>query len=208
MNRDKLREAEAGFLQLYPAGFADPALQAIRKKHNVGKLVEFAQHNISRANCNRSNFIADTMLTIVSRSSMVSRFEKPPFKNFLNALPSPEKKALARALENRLFGRRQKGFEEILGMLAHHKIAKWSVISAVPFYFSPRREVFVKPTTAKGILAALEVEDLHYQPTPSWQFYRGYQRLLVDIRKQVNPSLSPTNAALSGFLMMSLGAGR
>jgi len=204
MNREKLREAEASFLQLYPLGFSDPAMQAIRKKHNVNKLVEFAQQNLTRANCNRSNFIAETLLKIVSRSSMVSRFEKPRFRDFLGALPSPEKKALAYAVEQRLFGRKQKGFEEILGMLIDHKIARWSVISAVPFYFSPRREVFVKPTTTKGILAALEVEHLHYHPTPSWEFYKGYQRLLADIKKQVSPSLSPTNAALSGFLMMSL----
>ena len=45
MNYDKLREAEANFLQVYPAGFADPAMQAIRKKHNVDKLVEFTQAN-------------------------------------------------------------------------------------------------------------------------------------------------------------------
>ena len=208
MNHEKFREAEANFLQLYPRGFADPAMQALRKKHNVGKLVEFAQDNLSKANCNRPQFIAETLLKIVSRSSMVSRFEKPPFRDFLNALPSPEKQALAYAVEQRLFGRKQKGFEEMLAMLAQHKIAKWAVISAVPFYFSPRREVFVKPTTAKGILAFLEVEDLHYQATPSWAFYKGYQRLLAEVKKQVSPSLSPSNAALSGFLMMSLHADR
>ena len=204
MNREKLKAAEADFLHAYPAGFADPAIQALTKKHNVNKLVEFSQANLTRVNFNRPDFISETLLQIVSRSSMVSRFEKPPFKDFLRALSSPEKKALAYAVEQRLFGRKQRGFDEMLGMLLHHKVAKWAIMSAVPFYFAPRREVFVKPTTAKGILAFLEVENLQYQATPSWEFYRGYRSLLGEIKKQVSPSLSPNNAALSGFLMMSL----
>ena len=96
----------------------------------------------------------------------------------------------------------------MLDMHLHYKIAKWAIVSAVPFYFSPRREVFVKPTTAKGILAFLEVDDLHYNATPSWEFYNGYRHLVTEIKKQDSPSLSPTNAALTGFLMMSLKRGQ
>ena len=204
MNHEKLREAEATFLQVYPRGFADPGIQAIRRKHNVTTLIAFAQANLTKASCNRPEFIAETMLKIVSRSSMVSRFEKPRFKDFLTSLSSDEKRALAYAVEQRLFGRKQQGFEELLGMLLHHKVAKWAVISAVPFYFSPRREAFVKPTTAKRILASLEVQGLRYNATPSWEFYKGYRDLLTEIRKRISPSLSPNNAALSGFLMMTL----
>ena len=203
MNYEKLFEAEATFLQAYPAGFDDPELASIRKKHNVRKLIEFAQDNLTKANCNRPDFIADVLYKIVSRSSMVSRFEKPPFKQFLDALSSDDKKALAYAVEQRLFGRKQQGFEQILEMLAQHKLAKWAVISAVPFYFAPRREVFVKPTTVKRILAYLEVEDIRYRPTPTWAFYKGYRDVLAEVRNRVNPSLSPNYAALSGFLMMS-----
>lgn len=203
MNYEKLKEAEANFLQLYPEGFADPAIEVIRKKHNVDRLVQFAQQELTRTNCNKPHHIADTLTKIISRSSMVSRFEKPPFKEFINSLSSDEKEALAFAIEQRLFGKKQQGFETILGMLAHYKIAKWAVVSAVPFYFAPKREVFVKPTTAKRIIAALEVEGLSYKPTPSWDFYKGYRNLLTDIKKQVDPSLAPNNAALSGFLMMS-----
>lgn len=204
MNHEKLREAEATFLQVYPLGFRDPAIQAIRKKHNVDRLIAFTQSNLTRASCNRPQFLADTVLKIVSRSSMVSRFEKPRFREFVDSLSSDGKKDLAYAVEQRLFGRKRKGFEEMLGMLQHHKIAKWAVISAVPFYHSPRREVFVKPTTAKRILAALEVEDLNYNATPSWEFYNGYRSLIAEVKKQVGRSLSPNNAALTGFLMMTL----
>jgi len=203
MNYDKLKEVEANFLQLYPKGFADPAMEPVRKKHNVDKLVEFAQQELTRINCNKPHHIADSLLKIISRSSMVSRFEKPPFKEFINSLSSDDKEVLAFAIEQRLFGKKQQGFETIQGILAAYKLAKWSIVSAFPFYYAPRREVFVKPTTARRIIAALDVEDLVYKPTPSWEFYKGYRKLLADIKKQVDPALAPNNAALSGFLMMS-----
>ena len=205
MNYDKLRLAEANFLQRYPGGFADPAMDAVKKKHNVDKLVEFTQDSFARTHFNRPEFIAESLVKVVSRSSMVSRFEKPKFRDFIQSLNSHEREALAMAVEKRLYGRQKgQGFDEILGMLAHHKLAKWAVISVVPFYFAPRKEVFVKPTTAKGILAFLEVEDLVYKPTPSWAFYQGYRKLLGEIKANVVPTLSPNNAALTGFMMMSI----
>ena len=204
MNYQKLKDAEASFLQRYPGGFADPGMESIKKKHNVDKLVEFTQQNLTPANFNRPEFIAETLVKIVSRSSMISRFEKPKFRDFVRSLNSHERQSLADAFEKRLYGRQKKrGFEEILGMLSHHRIAKWAVISVVPFYFSPQKEAFVKPTTAKGILAYLEVDGLEYKPTPSWEFYKGYLELLAEIKQQVVPTLSPNNAALTGFLMSS-----
>lgn len=204
MNLNKLKQAEGRFLARYPGGFADPDMVSIKKKHDVDKLVDFAQTSLARSHFNQPEKLCDTLVKIVSRSSMVSRFEKPGFRDFIGSLNTHEKQGLADAIEKRLYGRsKRQGFEEILGMLSHHRLAKWSVISVVPFYFAPQREVFVKPTTAKGILAYLEVDDLHYRPTPSWEFYSGYRQLLVDIKKQVAPSLAPNYAALSGFLMMS-----
>ena len=89
-------------------------------------------------------------------------------------------------------------------MLAHYKLAKWSLMSAIPFYFAPKKEAFVKPTTAKKIIAYLEIDNLHYKPTPSWEFYRGYRQVLDDVRREVHPSLSSNYAALSGFLMTTI----
>ena len=180
-------------------------MASIKKKHAIDKLVVYTRENLARSNFNRPELIAQTLVKIVSRSSMVSRFEKPKFRDFVNSLNSDEKQALSDAWEKRLFGRQKKrGFEEILGLYSHHGVAKWSIISAVPFYFAPEKEVFVKPTTAKGILSYLEVAGLEYKPTPSWDFYRGYQALLAEVRKHVVPTLSPNNAALSGFLMSSM----
>ena len=77
-------------------------------------------------------------------------------------------------------------------------------MSAVPFYFAPTKEAFVKPTTAKRILAFLEVDELHYRPRPDWAFYDGYRRLILDIRDEVDPSLTASNAAITGFLMSTI----
>ena len=202
MNIDKLKQAEANFLARYPKGFADPAMASVMKKHKVGNLTEFAQANLSKPDFNRPEHICDTLVRIVSRSSMVSMFEKPKFKDFVRTLDSYEKEFLARSFEKRLHGRaKQAGFEELVAMLDRHKVAKWPIMCAVPFYFAPKKEAFVKPTTAKGIIAHLEVEDLHYKPKPSWEFYKGYVKLLNQIKSEVHPSISPNYAALSGFLM-------
>ena len=205
MNIKKLKQAEAEFLARYPGGFADPAMAPIKKKHNVDKLTEFAQANLTRTQFNRPEHICDTLVRIISRSSMVSMFEKPKFRDFVRSLNNHEKEYLAFAFEKRLYGRSKRaGFEEILGMLSHHKIAKWPIISAVPFYFAPKKEAFVKPTTAKGIIAYLEIDDMQYRPGPSWEFYSAYVKLLNQVKKEVHPSISPNYAALSGFLMTTL----
>jgi hypothetical protein len=136
---------------------------------------------------------------------MVSRFEKPLFREFLGALDSKDKRRLAEAFRKRLMGRKKReGFEAIVDLLGYHKLARWSLVSAVPFYFSPSNEAFVKPTTAKRIVAFLDVEDLRYHARPDWAFYDGYRKLILDVKKQVDPSLTPNNAAVTGFLMATL----
>jgi hypothetical protein len=177
----------------------------IMKKHNVAKLSEFAQANLTKAHFNRPEHIAETLVRIISRSSMVSMFEKPKFRDFVQSLNSHEKEYLAFAFEKRLYGRNKRtGFEETLGLLSQYKIAKWPIVSAVPFYFAPKKEAFVKPTTAKRIIAYLEVDDMQYKPTPSWEFYRAYVKLLDQVKKEVHPSISTNYAGLSGFLMSAM----
>ena len=97
MNRQKLLEAEAAFLSRYPEGFSDPAMATIKKKHNVDKLSAFARESLAPAAFNRPEFVADTVLKIVSRSSMVSRFEKPRFRYFIQCLNSSEREAFVSA---------------------------------------------------------------------------------------------------------------
>jgi hypothetical protein len=66
--------------------------------------------------------------------------------------------------------------------------------------------VFIKPTTAKGIIAYFELENLIYESQPTWEFYQAYRTEINRMKEQVDCSLAPNNAAFSGFLMMSLPA--
>jgi hypothetical protein len=205
MNLRRLKEAEAVFLMRFPQGFADPGLAHVRKSHNVDGLAKFTRAELTDSALARPEHFADIVLKIVSRSSMVSRFEKPPFREFITGLDSKGKRRLADAFRERLVGKnKREGFEEIVALLGRHKLARWSLVSAVPFYFAPSKEVFVKPTTAKKILAVLEIDSLHYHARPEWAFYSGYRKLILDIGKQVDPRLAPNNAATTGFLMSTL----
>ncbi|MBN2655638.1 MAG: hypothetical protein JXR86_01155 [Spirochaetales bacterium] len=78
-------------------------------------------------------------------------------------------------------------------------------MTVIPVYFSPFKEVFVKPTTAKNIIEHFEVKELAYKPQPNWEFYSGFRDLIGEMKEQVSESLYPTNAAFTGFLMMSSG---
>lgn len=205
MNIQRLKEAEAAFLARFPLGFGDPELAAIRKRHNVDQLAKFTRENVTQMILSQPDTFADALLRIVSRSSMVSRFEKPPFREFVGSLTSQDRRTLAESFRKRLFGRKKReGFEEIVDLFADYKLARWSLVSAVPFYFAPSKEAFVKPTTAKRIVGFLEVDDLEYHPRPDWAFYDGYRKLILEIRKHVDPSLTPNNAAATGFLMVSM----
>ena len=84
------------------------------------------------------------------------------------------------------------------------KLAKWSLVTILPNYYHPDEEVFVKPTTAKGIIAHFELENLEYKPTPTWAFYQRYKNTILKMKTNIDESLAPNNAAFCGFLMMSL----
>ena len=86
------------------------------------------------------------------------------------------------------------------------KMAKWSLISICPVYYSPQDEVFVKPTTAKKAIAHFELQNLHYRPQPSWEFYTTFRATINEMKTKVDSSLSPNSAAFTGFLMMSMAA--
>ena len=203
MNKEKLRIAEAHFLQSYPGGFADPALVEVGKKHNMSRATEFAKEVFAKKSFDKPNEFLDNLVKLVSRSSMVSLFEKPKFRDMVNDLNSEDREALVKSLKKLYHGNQSKGFEEVVEILAWHKMAKWSLMTIGLVYYRPQKEVFVKPTTAKAIVEKLEL-DLTYKPRPSWEFYSGYRDAILEMKSVVNPSLAPNNAALTGFLMMIL----
>lgn len=206
MNLEKLYAAEQRFFELHPDGFADPSMQIIAKRHRMDKMVEFAQQNFSKECYSHVDQTVANMVKIINRSSMVSMFEKPKFRDFAGRLDQPQKAYMVDALIEFLHGEQYAGFEALVDLLLIEKIAKWSLLTIIPAYYAPTKEVFVKPTTAKGVIRYFEVENLVYKPAATWDFYNGYRSLINKTKRQVDKKLSPSNAAFSGFLMMSLDA--
>ncbi len=204
MNEARLQAAEHDFLIRYPNGFQSPEMVKIGKKHNVDKLVVQAQEAFAPEQFAHAQQVAEMMVKLVSRSSMVSMFEKPKFRDYVKAMTHDEREALAYSLKDILHGDKEYGFNIMLDLLRPVKLAKWSLMTILPAYYAPLDEVFVKPTTAKGIIKNFELQGLQYKPTPSWAFYVKYRRQILEMRGKVDPSLSPNNAAFSGFLMMSM----
>ena len=119
-------------------------------------------------------------------------------------LSAAERALLSRGLEELLYGAEQNGFEMILDLLKSRKLAKWSLMTVCQTYCHPQRDVFIKPTTVKGVIEHFELKDLQYKPTPSWAFYEAYRSTFYEMKSNVDKSLSPTNPAFSGFLLMSI----
>ena len=203
VNYERLRIAEAHFLQSYPGGFADPGLEPVLKKHRMEKMTEFAAELFEPFSFYRTNQFLENLVKLVSRSSMVSMFEKPKFRDAINDMNSEEREQLTAALKELYHGTQSLGFAGFVEILSKRKIAKWSLATIGLVYYRPNDEVFVKPTTAKNIIKKLQL-DLDYRPQPSWDFYRGYRDAIKEIKSRVHPSLSTNNAALTGFLMMTL----
>lgn len=206
MNLKKLKSLEDKFLSRYPGGFEHPELAAIGKKHKVGNLVEFSQDAFSKKQfkqITQNKTVVDNMVKVVSRSSMISIFEKPKFKEFVLALSPEDQVLLTSGLNRLLHGKEQQGFEIVLDILGSGKLAKWSLITVFAAYFRPDFDVLVKPNTTKGILQALQLDELIYKPRPSWEFYTTYRDIINEMKTHVDPALSPNNAAFCGFLMMA-----
>lgn len=207
MNKARLKQAERWFLSQYPGGFADPELAAIGKKHRLDKMEEFIGEHLAKKKFRDTDELLDNWVKLVSRASLVSVFEKPKFRDLIKSLTPKERNRMTAGLKAQLHGDAQKGFEQILGVLLAYKFAKWSIISLAPVYANPQEEVFVKPTTAKGIIAQFELDGLHYRPQPSWDFYEEFRKQISLMRESVHPSLAPNSPAFTGFLMMAMRAG-
>lgn len=204
MNIDKLLEAQATFLQRYPGGFEHEDLrETLRKKHNVNKLSEFAASTLAKKSFSNQGQVLEDITKIVTRSSMISMFEKPKFRDFVKAMNRGDRELLAQAFYNLIHGKRERGFNDALDILREGKLAKWSLISICPHHYRPQKDVFVKPTTTKNVIRQFELDELVYNPKPTWAFYVGYRDAINEMKALLDPCLSPNNAAFTGFLMMT-----
>ena len=204
MNKTRLKEAARTFLAKYPGGFKHPDLVAIGKKHKMDKMIELTQERFAKSRFRNADDILDAFSKTISSSSMISMFEKPKFRDFIASADAADQAEIVRSLKQLLHGKAShKGFTSLIDVLAKGKMAKWTVATAIPVYFRPNDEIFVKPSTTKGVIEHFEL-DLTYRPRPTWEFYSAYREAILKMKKAVSKTLSPNNAAFTGFLMSSL----
>ena len=204
MNIERLKQLEHDFLARYPEGFDSPEMKEVVKRHKPDKMYKLAQDSFEEYKFDNPEFIIERMIQVVTKSSMVSLFEKPKFRDYVKALDYDEKETLSDALREFLHGNEEAGFETMVKILGRIKLAKWTLVTVFGTYYRPQKEIFVKPTTTKNIISFLELNDLTYKPRPDYDFYHKYRSYINEMKKQVHPSLAPSNAAFTGFLMFSL----
>ncbi len=203
MNINKLKEAEHNFLTRYPGGFNHPDMLVISKKHKPEKMKTLARESFSEELFDNPDLIMESMIKVITRSSMVSVFEKPKFRDYARMISGDERSLISKGLYEMLYGNQQGGFDMMLDILNMGKLGKWTLMTICPVYFKPDSEVYVKPTTAKGVIRQFEIEDLTYSAKPTYDFYKRYRDIINDMKSHVDSSLYPDNAAFTGFLMMS-----
>ena len=195
---------EEHFFEIYPKGFEDEYFAPLLKRHNVAKLSVFTQKCFTKENFTNPQLVVENMTKVVSKSSMVSLFEKPRFRDALLAMSSERKEMLSIGLEEMLHGSYKKGFNIMLDILIEEKLAKWSLISVIPYYYAPKKHFFIKPTTTKNVLKYFEIEEIVYKPRPSYEFYASYKKILNKFKKEVAKKLGDDNAKFTGFLMLGM----
>lgn len=203
MDRRRLREAEEAFLKQFPGGFSHPEMLQLAKKHKVEKMKKLAQESFAAGNFELPDGIVDSMGKIVSQSSLISIFEKPKFRDFIKGLSEGEKVHFSHGLREFFYGDQALGFGLMTGLLQEYKLAKWPLVTVFGIYLRPDVEVFIKPTTVKGIIDCFDL-GLTYRPTPSFAFYQEFRENIMELKHSVHPSLQVDNAAFCGFLMMAI----
>ena len=203
MNMKTLKDAERRFLKRYAGGFTHPDMLEIGKKHKMEQLEAMAKEIFAKPKFEDTNYIIAELAKLVSRSTMVSMFEKPKFRDMTKSLRKKDKERFAEGLYELLHGKEKVGFELLVSELQKRKQAKWTLATVVQAYYRPKKDLLIKPTTTKLIIEKLEL-DLTYDSTPTWDFYNRYRKTINTIKSKVSKSLSPNNPAFCGFLMMAL----
>ena len=204
MNTAKLKQAEAAFFALYPQGMDSPEMAAVRKKHKMDELTAFARQSFSAQALSDVPAAAENMIRMASRSTMISLFEKPKFRDMVRLLRADMKADLVASLSDLLHGSEARGFHQMLSILSLHNLAKWPLITVWRCYCCPETDLLYKPTTVKRVIAHFELDGLVYNPRPNYDFFVGYRSAIAAMKQELNPLLSPSGAAFSGFLMMAM----
>lgn len=202
MNIEKLKDAEGIFMMRYPGGFENPEMMEIAKKHKLGVIEKFAKESFEKPNFKNRGDIVENYIKLITKSTMVSLFEKPKFRDGVHSMTMEEKEELCSGMYELLYGDEKLGFEKVVKVLSYYKLAKWTIISSFLYYNDPTYQVFVKPTTVKNIIKHFEIDDIKYDAKPTYEFYSKFRELINGMKEHVDQSIWPNNAAFTGFLMI------
>ena len=205
MNLEKLKNAEAYFLELYPDGFNDVGLLPIIKKHATAKMSELAHELFAKENFSQPELICENFAKIVSKSTLISLFEKPKVRDMVKSMRMERRDMFSIGLYELLYSDKKEGFETLVDILSSYGLAKWSIVTLIPYYSYRDKEFFIKPTTTKNILSFFDIQGLKYTSKPSYEFYEAYTKVLETMKENVGEKIShDDNAAFTGFLMMAM----
>lgn len=174
------------------------------KTYNPLKLEEFAKDALKKENFQNPSLIVNGFLKVVQKSVFVSVFDKLKLKDMIATLNSYEKDMLSIELYELLYGNKKKGFEGLVEFLSEYKLAKWTIISLIPYCINRDEDYFIKPTTTKNIIKTFELEDCIYKTKPSFEFYDKYTKALDIMKSSLDKSLSPDNVGFTAFLKVAI----
>ncbi len=204
MKIEKLDVLKSEFLYRYPKGFEDEHFFPTMKKFKPEKLEEFAKQSLKKENFSNPNLIVDGFFKTIQKSVMVSLFDKLKLKDALATLNAYEKDMLSIEIYELLYGDKKEGFEGLVEFLSEYKLAKWTLISVVPYSINRQTEYFIKPTTTKNIIKYFDLKNLEYKPKPSFEFYDSYTKILDEMKSHLDKSLTFDNAAYTGFFKIAI----
>ena len=204
MNIEKLKDYESEFLEQYPMGFDDKNFFATMKSFNPVKLEEFAKDALKKENFDNPSLVVNNFFKVVQKSVFVSLFDKLKLKDMIASLNSYEKDMMSIEIFEFLYGNKKEGFEGLVEFLSPYKLAKWTIITVVPYSLNRNQDYFIKPTTTKDIIKTFDLKDLIYKPKPSFEFYDKYTKALDKMKSSIHNSLSPDNVGFTAFLRVAI----
>lgn len=204
MNIEKLKDYESEFLEQYPNGFDDGIFFSSMKKFKPETLEIFAKEVFKEENFQNPSLVVDGFSKVVQKSVLVSLFDKLKLKDMITSLNSYEKDMLSIELYELLHGDKKEGFDGLVEYLSQYQLAKWTIISVIPYTLNRHKEYFIKPTTTKNIIKIFELKNLVYKPKPNYEFYLNYTKALDYMKKNVDKSLSPDNVGFTAFLKIAI----
>lgn len=208
MNLEKLKDCEERFFEYYKDGFEDEKLAKTVKLFNTIKFQTLVKNSFALENFSNIEYISQSFFEILLKSPLISFYERDLIKNALKNFTNYEKDMLSIYLKDLLYEDLEESikdsFDELVELLASKNLAKWHILTLIPYYFAPNKNYFLKPSTTRNIVKYFELENIKYKPRPSFEFYKDYTKNLQKMKNIVNPILRDDNGRFTGFLRLAM----